>query len=161
MDIDPQGTRPKREAIAGIIYESSIYSECSPAGVIERANGRCEYCLIHEYDRPEAHQVDRVIALKHGGQTIIQNLALACAVCNNNKGSDLTTIDQTTEELIPLFNPRKQKWSDHFDFSGAQIVGITVIGRATIRLLRMNDPDRVLLRRILREDGLYPPTEFI
>ena len=105
--------------------------------------------------------MDRVIALKHGGQTIIQNLALACAVCNNNKGSDLTTIDQTTEELIPLFNPRKQKWSDHFDFSGAQIVGITVIGRATIRLLRMNDPDRVLLRRILREDGLYPPTEFI
>jgi 5-methylcytosine-specific restriction endonuclease McrA len=129
--------------------------------VVERANGRCEYCLIHEDDRPEAHQVDHVIALKHGGQTIIQNLALACAICNNNKGSDLATIDLTTEELIPLFNPRKQNWSDHFGFSGAQIVGITVIGSATIRLLRMNDPDRVLLRRILGEVGLYPPVEFI
>jgi len=61
--------------------------------VIERAKGRCEYCLIHEDDRPERHQVDHVIALKHGGLTTIENLALACAVCNNNKGSDLATID--------------------------------------------------------------------
>jgi 5-methylcytosine-specific restriction endonuclease McrA len=129
--------------------------------VVERANGRCEYCLIHEDDRPEVHQVDHVIALKHGGQTIIQNLALACAVCNNNKGSDLATIDLTTEELIPLFNPRKQNWSDHFGFSAAQIVGVTAIGHATIRLLRMNDPDRVLLRKDLKEAGLYPPSEFI
>ncbi|HKX32825.1 MAG TPA: HNH endonuclease [Blastocatellia bacterium] len=124
--------------------------------VFERVKGRCEYCLIHEDDRPEAHQVDHVIALKHGGQTIIQNLALACAVCNNNKGSDLATLDLTTEALIPLFNPRKQSWSDHFEVSGAQIVGVTVIGMATIRLLRMNDPDRVLLRQVLRDAGLYP-----
>jgi HNH endonuclease len=129
--------------------------------VVERAYGRCEYCLIHEDDRPEIHQVDHVIALKHGGQTIIQNLALACAVCNNNKGSDLATIDQTTEELIPLFNPRMQNWRDHFGFSGAELEGITVIGKATIRLLRMNDPDRVLLRQVLSEAGLYPPAGFI
>src|SRR5215475_4753314 len=119
--------------------------------VVERANHRCEYCLIHEDDRPESHQVDHVIALKHGGQTIIQNLALACAICNNNKGSDLATIDLTTDELIPLFNPRKQNWSDHFGFSDAQIVGISAIGDATIRLLRMNDPDRVMLRKALKE----------
>lgn len=125
--------------------------------VIERANGRCEYCLIHEDDRPESHQVDHVIALKHGGQTIIDNLALACAVCNSNKGSDLATVDQTTEDLIPLFNPRKQHWRDHFSFSGAQIVGVTTIGEVTIRLLRMNNPDRILLRQVLNEIGLYPP----
>ncbi len=129
--------------------------------IIERAAGRCEYCLIHEDDRPESHQVDHVIALKHGGQTISENLALACATCNNNKGSDLATIDLTSEEIVPLFNPRRQDWRDHFDFSGAQIMGLTVIGQSTVRLLRMNDPDRVLLRQILLEAGLYPPAGFV
>ena len=125
--------------------------------VFERAQGRCEYCLVHEDDRPESHQVDHVIALKHGGQTSSENLALACAICNNNKGSDLATIDQTSGELIPLFNPRKQIWRDHFGFSGARIVGVTAIGEATIRLLRVNDPDRVSLRQVLIEAGFYPP----
>ena len=129
--------------------------------VIARARGKCEYCLIHEDDRPESHQVDHVIALKHGGQTIINNLALACAVCTSNKGSDLATVNQTTENLIPLFNPRKQHWRDHFSLSGAQIVGVTTIGEATIRLLRMNDPDRILLRQALNETGLYPPADVV
>ena len=129
--------------------------------VIERAVGRCEYCMIHEDDRPGSHQVDHVIALKHDGQTINENLALACAICNNNKGSDLATIDWASEGIIPLFNPRKQHWRDHFSLSGAQLVGVTAIGDATIRLLRMNDPDRILLRQVLHETGRYPPADVV
>jgi hypothetical protein len=101
-----------------------------------------------------------VIALKHGGQTASENLALACATCNNYKGSDLATTDQAGEEIIPLFNPRKQHWRDHFDFSGPRIIGLTDIGEATARLLRMNDPDRILLRQALRDAGFYPGTDF-
>src|SRR5579875_401523 len=36
--------------------------------VQERAQGRCEYCLIHEADMYYPHEPDHVIAEKHGGQ---------------------------------------------------------------------------------------------
>jgi HNH endonuclease len=36
--------------------------------VQERAQGRCEYCLIHEADMYYPHEADHVIAEKHGGR---------------------------------------------------------------------------------------------
>jgi hypothetical protein len=75
-----------------------------------------------------------VVALKHGGRTVKENLALACVICNGNKGSDLATIDPLSSEIVPLFNPRTQSWGDHFELSGAQIIGRTAIGRATSAL---------------------------
>lgn len=125
--------------------------------VLARAGGRCEYCLLHHDDRPESHQVDHIVARKHGGQTVRENLALACAQCNNNKGSDLATLDWTSGQIVSLFNPRQHNWHEHFRCEGAQIVGNTAIGRATVRLLRLNAPERVASRQILIEAGLYPP----
>lgn len=124
--------------------------------VINRAGGRCEYCLIHQDDRPETHPLDHVIALKHGGRTVKENLALACVICNNNKGSDLATIDPLSGEIVPLFNPRTQNWDDHFELSGARIIGRTDIGRATVALLRLNDDDRLSYRQNLIETERYP-----
>lgn len=124
--------------------------------VINRAGGRCEYCLIHQDDRPETHPLDHVIALKHGGRTAKENLALACAICNNNKGSDLATIDPMSGEIVPLFNPRTQNWDDHFELLGAEIIGRTAIGRATTALLRLNDDGRISYRQSLIEAKRYP-----
>jgi hypothetical protein len=124
--------------------------------VINRAGGRCEYCLVHQDDRPETHPIDHVIALKHGGQTVKENLALACVICNGNKGSDLATIDPLSGEIVPLFNPRIQSWGDHFDLSDAQIIGQTAIGRATAALLRLNDDERISYRQSLTNAGRYP-----
>jgi len=53
--------------------------------VYERARGRCEYCLIPETVVLVSHQVDHIIAEKHGGLTEADNLALSCA-CNKHKG---------------------------------------------------------------------------
>lgn len=80
-------------------------------------------------------------------------------MCNSPKGSDLATVHHTTADLIPLFNPRSQPWHEHFRFAGAQIVGITIIGEVTVRLLRMNDPERMVFRQVLYEAGRYPPDE--
>jgi HNH endonuclease len=124
--------------------------------VINRAGGQCEYCLIHQDDRPETHPIDHVIALKHGGRTVKENLALACVICNGNKGSDLATIDPLNGEIVPLFNPRTQIWGDHFELSGAQINGRTAIGRATAALLRLNDNERISYRESLIDAGRYP-----
>ena len=76
--------------------------------VTNRARGLCEYCLVHQEDRPERHQFDHIIAQTHGGATDSENLALACGVCNKYKGSDLTSIDPLEKIIVPLFNPRTQ-----------------------------------------------------
>jgi hypothetical protein len=124
--------------------------------VIQRANGLCEYCLLHQDDTPFSHQIDHIVALKHGGETDLMNLALACLNCNRHKGSDLTTFDPVTQEITPLFNPREQRWADHFVLQGSYVMGKTAVGRATVRLLRINDPLQLLQRQSLMETGRYP-----
>jgi len=59
--------------------------------IIERAGSCCEYCLLLQEFAASMHQVDHVIAEKHGGQTVIENLALSCTLCNRRKGSDLSS----------------------------------------------------------------------
>lgn len=121
-----------------------------------RAGKRCEYCLIAESQVFFPHEPDHLIALKHGGETTIGNLALACFDCNRFKGSDIASIDKVTGELTPLFNPRTQQWREHFDTRDGLIIPLTATGRVTERLLQLNLPTRVEIRQrlaILRE---YP-----
>jgi len=59
------------------------------------------------YGRIAPHEVDHVIAEKHGGLTEPDNLALSCTLCNKHKGSDLTSIDPETGDIVPLYHPRK------------------------------------------------------
>jgi 5-methylcytosine-specific restriction endonuclease McrA len=64
-----------------------------------RAGRRCEYCLVPEDLAFAPHQLDHVIAEKHGGETVLENLALCCSICNRRKGSDLSTLDPVSGEL--------------------------------------------------------------
>lgn len=116
------------------------------AGVRKRAESRCEYCRLHEDDDVLAFHVEHIISVKHGGRDAIDNLALACQQCNLHKGANLTGIDPESGELTPLYHPRQQDWSDHFLEHADRIVGITAIGRTTVRVLQMNDPDRMRTR---------------
>jgi hypothetical protein len=116
--------------------------------VYERAKGFCEYCKISEEVTFAKHQIDHVIAEKHGGLTIEENLALSCTLCNKHKGSDIASIDNETGEIIPLFNPRKDVWSEHFKIENGTFIGVTPNARATIRLLQINSLARIEERRI-------------
>jgi 5-methylcytosine-specific restriction endonuclease McrA len=124
--------------------------------VFERAKGRCEYCLIHHDDAYMPHEVDHIYAEKHETATEEYNLCLSCAECNRNKGSDLASIDPLTNEIVRLFHPRQDHWHDHFELKDSTIQAKTAIGRVTIKLLKMNDPERLLERQILIESGHYP-----
>ena len=126
------------------------------AAVAQRASGRCEYCLIDEQDTGFPHQVDHIVSRKHGGLSTVENLALACVLCNRYKGSDLASLDSQTGELSRLFNPRQDRWADHFRLQGAIIEAVSAVGSVTIRLLRLNAAERTAERQILQELGTYP-----
>lgn len=124
--------------------------------VQERANRGCEYCLLHEEDAYFSHEPDHVIAEKHDGETNRDNLAWSCFDCNRFKGSDIASIDRTTDSLVPLFHPRNHLWQDHFEVCNAVIQPLTAIGRATEKILKLNLPDRVEVRRVLTTLKRYP-----
>jgi 5-methylcytosine-specific restriction endonuclease McrA len=125
--------------------------------VWERAGSCCEYCRSTQELDDRVFEIDHIISRKHNGPTVARNLALSCFRCNSFKGSDISSIDEVTRKLTPLFNPRRLKWSRHFRWEGPYLVGLTAIGRVTVELLQINDPFRVQVREDLMEEGLFPP----
>ena len=124
--------------------------------VFERAEGRCEYCGIPESFSFAVHQIDHVIPEKHGGETIEDNLALSCILCNKYKGSDLASIDPKSGKITPLYNPRIQHWHLHFLLNeDGFLVSETAEGRATIRLLQLNRAERIEERRLMKMAGFW------
>jgi hypothetical protein len=110
--------------------------------IADRANHLCEYCLIAEADTFYGCEVDHIISLKHGGFTEPDNLAYACAPCNRAKGSDIGSI-ATSGQFMRFFNPRTDRWSEHFRLEGATIQPLTPIGEVTARIFLFNDSARI------------------
>jgi hypothetical protein len=123
--------------------------------VVQRANLRCEYCLIHQDDAAFSHEVDHVISRQHGGETVQNNLAFACMVCNRYKGANIGSV-AASGIFVPLFNPRESTWAEHFRLNGAIIEPLDVIGEVTARVLRLNAAERVVRRSILQQLRRYP-----
>lgn len=124
--------------------------------VVERAGHCCEYCLIRQQDTLYTHEVDHIIPEKHRGATSEDNLCLACLECNRYKGSDFGSFDPETGQITSLFNPRQQKWDEHFRLEDAHIIPLSPEGRVTVFVLKLNDEIRVRARRALLEVGHYP-----
>jgi HNH endonuclease len=120
-----------------------------------RAGFRCEYCQIHEDEEPYTFHLEHVVPKKHLGEDDRDNLAWSCQNCNLFKGANLSGLEQ--EEVVSLFHPRKQNWNRHFRWKGPILVGKTKCGRATIHVLKINAKDRVDLRKLLIELGVFPP----
>jgi hypothetical protein len=125
--------------------------------VIQRAQNCCEYCRVSQLDRNLPYEIDHIIAEKHGGLTNEANLCLACYLCNGYKGSDISSVDwANSEEVVPLFHPRKHLWDEHFRLKAEVIEPRTPQGRVTVFLLRLNSPDHLLERRLLIRLKRYP-----
>ena len=83
-------------------------------------------------------------------------MALACVFCNRYKGSDIASLAAGTGELVHFYNPRVDRWREHFRLNGVVIEPLTEISEATIRILQMNHDDQILEREILSRRGRYP-----
>lgn len=124
--------------------------------VAERALFKCEYCLIREEDMVFPYQIDHIISKKHKGGSEMDNLAFACSMCNQFKGTDIASCLTPNGAVIPLFHPRKQDWEDHFKYLNGEILAKTEVGEATAQLLHFNSSDRIMLRKLLEQVGRYP-----
>ena len=72
------------------------------------------------------------------------------------KGADIGTYLDNKKVFIRLFNPRKDAWVHHFEINRGEIIPLTPIGRATVKLLDLNNPDRLILRQVLMSANRYP-----
>ncbi|PJF39272.1 MAG: HNH endonuclease [Phototrophicales bacterium] len=108
-------------------------------------------------------EIEHIIPVSRGGTDGEHNLWLSCRLCNSHKATQIDAIDPETEQRVPLFNPRTQKWSEHFTWShdSTHIVGRTPIGRATVIALQLNNKIALQVRQNWVEAGWHPPKDTI
>jgi hypothetical protein len=134
----------------------SYISHALRNSVNERAKSCCEYCRIERGLAVLPFEIDHIIAVKHGGATNADNLCLACFDCNHAKGTDIASVDWTTGRVEVLFNPRAQRWSDHFEVRYINIEPLSPTGRATVFLLKLNESVRLVERELMFRLNRYP-----
>jgi HNH endonuclease len=123
--------------------------------VFNRANSKCEYCLLAVADTPYGHQIDHIIPRQHGGKDELENLALCCSRCNRHKGPNLASLDPESGEIIALFNPRKQTWSEHFRLEDGVFIALSAVGQVSITILKLNTEQRIAERKVLISQKKY------
>lgn len=129
------------------------------AAISEQANYRCGYCLTNQHIVGTLMEIDHIVPIALGGANEEYNLWLACAACNAYKNDRTVAIDPVSQVETPIFNPRTQKWTEHFQWveGGRLIEGVTPIGRATIVLLNLNRQELVTSREYWIRAGWHPP----
>ena len=110
----------------------------------------CAYCHTAEFLTVTTFEFEHITPRSAGGETIIENLCLACPSCNRYKAYRQVAIDPVTLKEVPLFHPYLQFWKEHFVWNedATEIVGLTPTGRATIIALKMNRPQLIRVRRM-------------
>jgi hypothetical protein len=126
--------------------------------VAQRAGHRCEYCHAPEAVFNFSFEVDHIVPVAAEGADEQTNLALGCRSCNLYKSDCVEGEDAVTGKSVRLFNPRRDRWNEHFqvDPASGAIQGLTAVGRATVARLQMNSPLQLLARQQWMRLGLFP-----
>jgi len=126
--------------------------------VARRAKQCCEYCQSQARFSPDPFSIEHIKPRSRGGTDEPSNLAFSCQGCNNHKYTSVEAIDPISGETVQLFDPRRQKWNDHFVWNADQriVLGLTPVGRATVQKLRLNRAGLMNLRRVLHRIGEHP-----
>jgi hypothetical protein len=126
--------------------------------VRSRAEKCCEYCKSKDKYSPHSFTIDHIVPTSFNGTGELNNLAYACFLCNRLKSNKFKVYDRPTNNWIPLFNPRKNSWDEHFvwDSNATHIIGITPVGRCTIKELKLNREKLIEYRNCLIPFGLHP-----
>jgi len=125
--------------------------------VAERAQQRCEYCGLAQEGQEATFHIDHIVPRTAGGQTIEENLALACVSCSLRQEARRSGLDPLSKWNVALFHPRLQSWSDHFEWNGVFVEGRSPTGRATVATLNLNRSIILAIREEEIERGRHPP----
>jgi hypothetical protein len=104
----------------------------------------------------DTFHVEHIIARQHEGSNAPDNRCWSCQRCNLHKVPNLSGRDPLTGTIVRLFDPRRQRGKRHFEWFGTVLAGRTQIGRATVAVLNINEPQRIELRRMLMDQGEWP-----
>ncbi len=123
------------------------------------AGGRCGYCLTPQAFTAMPLHIEHILPLAAGGTSDESNLWVACPLCNGYKGTQTGATDPETREVAPLYDPRRQDWTEHFYWSadGSLVLGSTPTGRASVVALKLNNPHLVRARLRWVAAGWHPP----
>ena len=103
--------------------------------------------------------MEHIIPLAKGGTHDLDNLAWSCQGCNSRKYVSTEALDPVTGQTVPLYHPRRDRWSAHFAWNedNTLVIGLTPTGRATVEKLQLNRAGVVNLRRVLSSLDIHPP----
>lgn len=122
-----------------------------------RADNRCEYCRMHQALQGATFHVEHIVPRSLGGSSRLENLAWSCPGCNLHKAGRVEFTDPESGRVVPLFNPRSDRWGDHFAWRRFELVALSPVGRATCDALSLNRDRRILIRQAEAMFGLFPP----
>lgn len=127
--------------------------------VAEAAGQECGYCRTPQRIAGYSLTIDHIVPEARGGRAVEENLWLACVACNQYKGTQISARDAKTRRHVALFNPRLQRWGDHFRWNedGTEIIGVTSCGRVTITAINLNRSEIVAARSLWVQVGWWPP----
>jgi len=122
-------------------------------------NHCCAYCCTAERLTATTFEIEHILPLVAGGETILPNLCFACSTCNRHKGARQTAVDLQTGIIVPFFHPQQERWETHFAWNddNSEIIGLTATGRATILALKMNRSQLIRVRKMWVKLGEHPP----
>lgn len=112
---------------------------------------------MHQSLQGATFHIEHVIPRVRGGTDQLDNLALACPSCNLHKSDRVSFTLDPDSAAVALFNPRKDAWSDHFEWDDYHLVGKSDVGKLTIRLFALNHERRIKIRQAEQLFGLFPP----
>lgn len=140
---------------------SGRISDALYQSVARDARSQCGYCRAPQRALPYRLEIEHLLPTSLGGGDARDNLWLSCHKCNKFRSNRVTAVDPLTNGTVPLFNPRRDDWLEHFAWQegGLYIVGRTAIGRATVAALSVNDDYHQSARWVWMVAGIYPPAD--
>lgn len=127
--------------------------------VVKRAANRCEYCRLSQEGQEAAFHIDHIVPRVLQGSSDLINLALACVSCSLRKSAKINAVDPQTGKTVPLFNPRVDRWNDHFRWEAFRVVPLSETGRATVSALSLNRPIMEAIRSEEAVRGRHPAVD--
>ena len=90
-----------------------IAASCS-----HRCGNCCAYCHTAEDLTIVVFEFEHIVPRVLGGETILDNLCLACPTCNRFKADRTAAPDPATGEGVPLFHPQRDGWTQPLRLEG-------------------------------------------